>query len=215
MTKASTKISERTEELINFDKRIFFIFLVICFIFIRYLTDEMILQAIPGNEQLNEDGSFTFFHIFNTLNYLWTPFALLWKFTLTAFLLWIGTFMFGYKVSYRELWKFVLVAELVFIFPELIRLLWFLIESPQSYLDIKNFYPLSLFSLVDPMNVHPRFHYPLRALNLFELTYWLILAVGIHMLTRSSIEKSMVLVVCSYGLGLLIWLAYYSMVYKT
>ncbi|HSJ69473.1 MAG TPA: hypothetical protein VK921_17460 [Anditalea sp.] len=214
MSKVTTKISERTEELINFDKRIFFIFLVITFIFVRFLTDDLILQAIPGNEQLSDEGSFTFFHIFNTLNYLWTPFALLWKFTLTAFLLWIGAFIFGHKISYRELWKFVLVAEFIFVFPELIRLMWFVIEPPQSYLEIKNFYPLSLFSLVDASSVHPRYHYPLQTINLFEIAYWFILGLGIHMLTRRTVEKSLFLVICSYGLGLIIWLTYYMMVYK-
>jgi len=215
MSKVTTKISERTEELINFDKRIFFIFLVIVFIFIRYLTNDLILQAIPGNEQLGDEGSFTFFHLFNTLNYLWTPFALLWKFTLTAFLLWVGAFVFGHKISYRALWKYVLVAEFIFIFPELIRLMWFILEPPQSYLEIKNFYPLSLFSLVDAGSVDPRYHYPLRSINLFEIGYWFLLALGIHMLSRRSIEQSLVLVVCSYGLGFLLWLTYYMMVYKS
>lgn len=215
MSQVTTKISERTEELINFDKRIFFIFLVITFIFIRYLTDDLIFQAIPGNEQLSDEGSFTFFHIFNTLNYLWTPFALLWKFTLTAFLLWVGAFIFGHKVSYRALWKFVLAAEFIFIFPELIRLMWFIMDPPQSYLEIKNFYPLSLFSLVDATGIHPRYHYPLRTINLFEIGYWFLLALGIHVLTRRTVGMSLLLVTFSYVIGLLIWLTYFMMVYKT
>jgi len=214
MSKVTTKISQRTEELINFDKRIFFIFLALTFIFIRYLTNDLILQAIPGYEQLSEEGSFTFFHLFNTLNYLWTPFSLLWKFTLTAFLLWVGAFVFGHKLSYRELWRFVLVAEIIFIFPELIRLMWFIIEPPQSYMEIKNFFPLSLFSLVDADSIHPRYHYPLQSLNLFEIGYWLMLAIGIHMMSRRAMEQSFILVVCSYGIGFLLWLVYYMLVYK-
>ena len=214
MSQATTKLSERTEELINFDKRIYFIFLTLAFIIIRYLTDDLILQAIPGSEQLEKEGSFTFFHLFNTLNYLWTPFGLLWKFTLTAFLLWMGAFAFGHKASFRQLWKYVLVAEFVFLFPELIRLLWFVLDPPSSYAVIKNFYPLSLFSLMDPEDISPRYYYPLQAINLFEFTYWLVLAAGIHMMTRRSLDQSFVLVACSYGLGFFIWLAYYAMVYK-
>ncbi|KEO74780.1 hypothetical protein [Anditalea andensis] len=214
MSKVTTKLSERTEELINFDKRIFFIFLVATFILIRYLTNQIILQAIPGHEQLERDGSLTFFYIFNTFNYLWTPFALLWKFTLSAFLLWVGAFIFGHKISFRDLWKFVLVAELIFIFPELIRLLWFLVEPPMSYLEIKDFHPLSLYSLVNSGHIHPRYHYPLQAINLFELLYCVILSVGIHMLSRRSLEQSFILVICSYGIGFIVWLFYYAMVYK-
>jgi hypothetical protein len=214
MTNAGTELSQRTEELINFDKRIFFGFLVISYLIVRILTNDLILEAIPGRDELENDGTFTYFHIFNTFNYLWTPFALLWKFTLTAFLLWLGTFVFGFKVKFTALWKFVLVAEFVFLFPELIRLVYFLAFPPDSFTEIRQFYPLSLFSLFDTQNIPQRFHYPLQALNLFELTYWFILAIGIHTLTRKKLETSFTLVASSYGLVFLLWLAYYAMVYK-
>src|SRR5690554_293175 len=98
---------QRLENLINFDKRVFFILLVIIFLLIRYLTDLLILQAIPGYQSLDQEGVFTYFYIFNTLNYLWTPFGLLWKFTLTAFTLWVGAFMAGIKLPYKTLWQFI------------------------------------------------------------------------------------------------------------
>ncbi|WP_143960345.1 sulfate ABC transporter permease [Litoribacter populi] len=214
MAATPTNLSQRTEELINFDKRIFFAFLVITFILLRYLTNILILEAIPGSDELAQDGSFTFFHIFNTLNYLWTPFALLWKFTLTAFLLWIGTFLFGFKVKYGEIWKFVLVAELVFIFPELIRLLYFAAIPPENYLEIRNFYPFSIFSILTTDNIPNRFHYPLQALNLFEVIYWFLLAVGIHAVTGKAYQTCLALVLSSYGVGLLLWLGYYATVFK-
>ncbi|MBT0812337.1 sulfate ABC transporter permease [Litoribacter ruber] len=214
MAVSPTNLSQRTEELINFDKRIFFAFLVITFILLRYLTNILIIEAIPGSNELGQDGTFTFFHIFNTLNYLWTPFALLWKFTLTAFLLWIGTFLFGFKVKYGEIWKFVLVAEMVFILPDLIRLLYFAAIPPDNYWEIRNFHPFSIFSFLSTDNVPSRFHYPLQAINLFEVSYWFLLAIGIHTLTGKNYKTCLGLVLSSYLVGLLLWLAYYAMVYK-
>lgn len=210
----STNLSQRTEEAINFDKRLFFVLLVFLFVVIRYLTDDLILQSIPGYRELQKEGAFTYFHLFNTLDYLWTPFSLLWKFTLTAFTIWVGAFMGGYKLSYKELWKFAMVAETVFIFPELIRLLWFLIEEPESFVAIQNFHPLSLFSLVNPEQVEPRYHYPLGALNLFEVAYWILLAVGVHTISRRSLSTSLAIVLCSYTLCFLLWLGFYIIVYK-
>ena len=63
----STKLSQRIEEAINFDKRLFFLLLVVLFVVIRYLTNELILQAIPGYRELQKEGAFTYFHLFNTL----------------------------------------------------------------------------------------------------------------------------------------------------
>jgi len=215
MSLPSTKLSQRTEEIINFDKRLFFILLVFLFLVIRYLTDELILQSIPGHKELQREGAFSYFYLFNTLNYLWTPFSLLWKFTLTAFVIWVGAFMGGYKLSFRELWKFAMIAEIVFVFPELIRLLWFLVlVQPENFLAIQNFYPLSLFSLVNVEQVDPRFHYPLGALNLFEVIYWVLLAIGIHTISRRPFSTSMMIVLCSYTLCFFLWLGFYLVVYK-
>src|SRR5690606_13172873 len=171
MSLPTTNLSQRTEEIINFDKRIFFILLVGIFLIVRYLTDELILQSIPGHRELEQEGAFTYFHIFNQLSYLWTPFELMWKFTLTSFTIWVGAFMGGYKISYKELWKFCMVAVIIFIVLVLIRLLLFLmVMQPENYLSIQNFQPLSLFSLFDADKVDHRFHYPLSTLNFFEVT---------------------------------------------
>ena len=214
MGSPSTNLSQRIEEAINFDKRLFFLVLVVLFVVIRYLTNDLILQSIPGSQELEKDGSFTYFHLFNTLDYIWTPFSLIWKFTLTAFTIWIGAFMGGYKLSFKSLWKFAMIGEVVFIFPELIRLLWFLLVAPENFLAIQNFYPLSLFSLVNPDRVAPRYHYPLGALNLFEVAYWFVLALGVHSISKRSLSTCLVIVLCSYTFCFLLWLAFYVIVYK-
>ncbi|MFZ9189128.1 MAG: sulfate ABC transporter permease, partial [Algoriphagus sp.] len=119
-------MAQKISDTLDFDKRLFFVFLVLIFLIIRYLTNMIILEAIPDSERLEAQGDLLFFHIFNTLNYLWTPFALLWKFTVIAFLFWSIGLTIGYKVKFKELWKFALVAELIFVFPELLRLLWYM-----------------------------------------------------------------------------------------
>ncbi len=215
MSLPSSNLSQRTEEIINFDKRIFFILLVTLFLIIRYLTDELILQSIPGYLTLGQEGSFTYFHLFNSLNYLWTPFSLLWKFTLIALTIWIGAFMIGYKLSFKSMWQFTMIAEIIFLFPEILRLFWFLVVvQPENYLAIETYYPLSLFSLIGSDQVGPRFHYPLSALNLFEVGYWFLLAIGVHTISRRSFGTSLMIVLGSYTLCFFLWLGFYIIVYK-
>jgi hypothetical protein len=215
MDNSKTTIPQRMESILDFDKRLFFLILVLFFILIRYITNDLIMQSIPGYEKLESDGSFTLFHIFNTLNYIWTPFALLWKFTLTAFIIWTGSFAFGYKVPFVKLWQFVLFAEIIFVLPELIKMIYFIQPSDSvTYREIRDFYPLSLFSLIDPDQIAPKYHYPLRASNLFELVYIFLLVLGFHSISKRSISESLAVISFSYVLFFLLWLLFYILVYK-
>jgi hypothetical protein len=215
MVKVSSSLGKRIEELINFDKRVFFILLLILFYSIRFLTNDILVKAIPGFEQLEQDGSLSIFYIFNALNYIWTPFALLWKFTVVAFVIWIGAFSWGFKVSFRKLWQFVLVAEIVFIFPELIKLLYVMFTSEQlTPEEIKDYSPLSLFSWINPQTIAVKFHYTLKTLNIFEILYWIILTLGFHSISKRSLKTSALVVLSSYVLGLVIWLVFYSITYR-
>jgi hypothetical protein len=211
MATPASPLAQKITEALDFDKRLFFVLLVSIFLIIRYLTNTLILEAIPDSEQLDAQGDLLFFHIFNTLNYLWTPFAFLWKFTVIAFLFWSIGLTIGYKVKFKALWQFALVAELIFIFPELLRLLWYMNPSETvSYLEIQNFEPLSALWLVGPENVHERFHYPLSLLNLFEIGYGVAWVLGFHTVSRRSIQESIPVVLLAYFLPLLLWLAFYA-----
>ncbi|EAZ79224.1 hypothetical protein [Algoriphagus machipongonensis] len=207
--------AQRLKDLIDFDKRIYFFVLVLLFLTIRYLTNTLILESIPDYDALEKRGDFMIFHIFNALNYIWTPFALLWKFTVISFLFWLGAFMLGFKVPYKELWRFALVAEMIFIFPELIRLLVFL--SPSStvtYQQIDEYRALSLLSLLGAENVSQQYHYALGTINIFEVLYGILWLYGFHMISRRSLGESSAVVFVSYYIPLIIWLTFYVMVYK-
>ena len=215
MSQNPSPISQRIEANLDFDKRLFFFILVILFLLVRYVTNDLILQSIPGYDKLESEGSFMIFHVFNALDYIWTPFALLWKFTATAFVIWLGAFAFGYKAPFVRLWQFVMVAEFIFIFPELIKMLVYIKPSDSvTYEEIRGYYPLSLFSLVNPANIAAKYHYPLRAINLFELIYIVFLIFGFHTVSRRSLAESTFVVLFSYALMFLLWLLFYSLVYK-
>ena len=215
MTKTLTPEAQRLKDLIDFDKRIYFFVLVFLFLLIRYLTNSLIIEAIPDSQNLEARGDFMIFHIFNALNYLWTPFALLWKFTVIAFLFWLGAFMIGYKVPYKELWQFALIAELVFVFPELIRLLVFIApDSSVTYMEIDEYRPLSLLALIGAPNVPDQYRYALATINVFEIIYGIVWMYGFHMISRRPLAQSAIVVAISYFLPLTIWLTWYIMVYR-
>ncbi|NVJ85576.1 MAG: sulfate ABC transporter permease [Algoriphagus sp.] len=215
MALPSSRLSQRIQELLDFDKRLYFLLLVLLFVLIRFLTNTLIVEAIPDSQNLKKSGALTFFYIFNTLEYIWTPFALLWKFTVISFLIWVGAFALGYKVPYKELWEFALVAEIVFLLPELVRFLIYLNpDTSITYLEIQENRPLSLLSFIGYEQVEERLRYPFGTFNFFELIYGAVWVLGFHSISRRSIQESVWVILLSYFLPLLIWVTWYAMVYR-
>jgi hypothetical protein len=149
------------------------------------------------------------------LKMLSIPFIYLWKFTVIAFVIWVGCFMFGYRVTYSQCWGVVIGAEFIFLVPEVLKIVWFMtVQADPSYIDIRGFYPLSLMHFVDYYSIDDRWAYPLRALNLFEIAYWFLLVEGIHHYARKDKKYVWIIVACSYILLFFLWLGFYVIVYK-
>jgi hypothetical protein len=214
MSEPTPALHERIHAFLDFDKRIFFVILSLLYILVRYITNDLILEAVPGNEKIEAEGGFLIFHIFNSLGYIWTPFSILWRVTMTAMLIWMGSFAFGYKAPFVAIWKFALVADIIFLLPELIKMLFFIIAVDNvGYQEIRDFFPLSVYSLIDPSSVAEKYHYPLKTINLFELLYLAAMILGYHTVSKKDLDISSRVVATSYGLGLVLWLVFYILVY--
>lgn len=210
-----SSILQRIDEQLDFNRKLFFFVLAIFYVVIHFVTNDLILQNIPGYESLEQDGTLTYFHIFNTLNYLWTPFSLLWKFLLTTFLLWMGSFAWGYKISFGRIWSLVMLAEVIFIIPEILKL-FALILFPEHWTiaEMRDLYPLSILSLRDYEQVPKAYIYPLQALNLFELMYIFSLATGIAAILKKGWKPAFLIVGTGYVLLFLGWLLFYILAYR-
>lgn len=153
--------------------------------------------------------------IINGLKYFSIPLIYLWKFTVIAFVIWVGCFMYGYRVTYTQCWGVVIGAEFIFLIPEVLKILWFMvIQTDPTYHEIRAFYPLSLMHFFDYYAIDKRWAYPLRALNLFEIAYWFLLVSGIHHYARKEKRIVWLIVICSYILLFFLWLGFYVIVYK-
>ena len=191
-------------------------FIIICLVYISLLFVKriFIIDSIAAFEVLNERGEIWVFDILYGIQYLSVPAFLAWKWTWTTLILWIGCFMFGYRLHFNQLWKMVMLSEIFFFLPELVKVLWFtLFQTDPNYHDYMAFYPLSLINLTDYTQIAVRWHYPLKALNVFEALYWPVLALGIYFLSGKRLKISIYIVASSYILFFVIWLLFYSAVY--
>ncbi len=203
-----------TQEWFDFNPILLFLVLCLLAFLIVYLKKSFLINELAAFEILEERGEMGVFNIFYSLQYFTIPVFYLYKLTLTSFLLWVGCFMFGYKLSFKVLWKLILLLETWFLIPELVKLFWFLgIESQPDYWDIKAFYPLSLMHFFDYQDIQNRWHYILKALNLFEVVYWFMMVYGIYFLSGKKLSYAYAIVFSSYVLFFFIWLLYYLLSY--
>ena len=89
------------------------------------------------------------------------------------------------------------------------------IDQEDITLDqIRAYYPLSIMSLFNAEAVPDKYLYPFKALNLFEVTSWIMMVYGVHAASGKRFNISAYIVGFSYVLFFLIWLGFYTMIYK-
>jgi hypothetical protein len=204
-----------TKSLFAANKRLTFILLCLITFLLLYVKKAFIENETAAFEFLQDRPEGGILQIISALQFLTIPFIYLWKFTVIAFVIWVGCFMFGYRVTYSQCWGITVVSEFIFIVPELLKIGWFLfIETDPNLLDIRAFYPFSLMNFVDYSEVSPQYVYPLKALNLFEIGYWVLLVTGVHFFSRKEKKQAWIIVLCSYVLIFILWILFYIVVYK-
>ncbi len=192
-------------------------FLALCIVtfLVLFAKKSLVENETIAFQILQEDGRFGMFKIFNALQFLAIPLIYVYKATIIAFVLWVGAFMFGYRITYKQMWHVALVSETVFLLPEFAKIMWFILVDHQPEIwEIKGFYPLSLINFTDYMALADNLHYPLKALNLFEVAYWLVLVEAIHITAHKKWSYAFAIVFTTYVPAFLIWLIYYTQVYK-
>jgi hypothetical protein len=208
-------MEHETKSFFAADKRLLFLLLCLATLLLLFVKISFVENETAAFEFLQDRPEGSILRIISTLKYLSVPFVYLWKFTVIAFVAWVGCFMFGYRVTYGQCWGIVLAAEYIFLIPEVLKILWFMtIQTDPTYNDIGSFYPLSLMHFFDYYSIDKRWAYPLRALNLFEIVYWFILVEGIHNAVRKDKKYVWIIVACSYVLIFFLWLLFYVIVYK-
>ena len=192
------------------------LFLVICLVYmaLHLVKRIFIIDSIAAFEVLNERGDVWVFDLIYNIQYLSVPLFLAWKWAWTTLSLWIGCFMFGYRLHFNQLWRLVMLAEVVFFFPEILKVIWFsLFDTDPNYYDYLAFYPFSIINLLDYTQIDPRWLYPLKSLGLFELVYWPVLILGIYFLSGKKLILSTYIVLSTYVLLYFVWLGFYLLVY--
>ncbi len=183
-------------------------------ILILWIRIQMVENETIAYQILQEQGRFGVFKLLNSMKFMSIPFGYAFKITVIAFILWTGAFMFGYKISFSQMWKIAIVGELVFLVAEFTKIIWLLITPYDINIwDIQAFYPLSIMSLFDINSIPSNWVYPLQSINLFEPLNWLVFVFGIHLTAKKKLDYAYAIVFTTYVPAFLMWLVYYAIVY--
>ncbi|MBN9386272.1 MAG: hypothetical protein J0H74_36270 [Chitinophagaceae bacterium] len=189
------------------------VFAGICLIYLFFnwwlqtqvFTDQVYYYSLGGRVSAEKLAAFLDAqHHMSFLSYVLVPVTLVIRMTLIAFCLLVGLLLTSQKLSFKAIFKIVLFAESAFAAGVLLRLLLLAFSKDiESLGQFETFAPLSLYSLINPSSVPAWLTYPLQTLDLFQVAYCLLLAVGLRHFLLWPFKKALRLVLYSYGLGLL------------
>ena len=142
---------------------------------------------------------------FKLLLYTSSVLLLFLKYSLISLLIYTTFYLNVIKVSYQSIFKIVCLAEMVFLIPATIKVIWFIIYPPTGLDQWTQFYPLSIHSVIFGAYIPTVISYPLQLLNAFELIYILTLAYLLQKLLKNDFDHMMKMVLISYLPGLFVW----------
>ncbi len=142
------------------------------------------------------------------VSYVIIPIIILLRTNLVMLSLYIGLFFaeLEEKITYKKLFTVTLLGEFILVLVGYFKLFYFAFFKPNyTFEDLSSFYPFSLTNFLDVKTIEPWLVYPLQTINLFEISYFLVLVYGLHQILKNKYWKSFEIVALSYGTGLIIW----------
>lgn len=207
-------ISKKYFDLNNFTAISFFIILYLLIAFYTshfIITRSLYLSSLDSQISYNRINQlFLMRQRWQWMGFALVPIILFLRICITSVCLSIGCFLSDYKLSFNDLFRIALVAEICLAFGMAVRVIWLTFVPPNTLTDIQYFSPLSLAQLLGPQNIPKYLLYLCQTINIFEITYWLVLAAGLVAFLEKPFSKMFKLVMSSYGVGLLLWIVFVS-----
>lgn len=214
MPREYTTLELQVRSAFSINKVLLFILICLVKFMLVYVEKSFIIDEIAAFKFMDMN-QLAAFNIKKGIELITIPVVYAWKFTLISFSIWVGSFLWGYRVTYKQCWQISMIAELIFFVPEVIKILWFLlVDTNPNYWEVQSFYPLSYMNFFSYEEVARKFWYPNMAINIFEILYWVALTFGIDFVARKKKKIANYIVFTSYVPIFLLWLLFYIAVYK-
>jgi len=191
--------------------------ILILYFFSLWLSQSLVNEIVYYNtysEQLTYDRAMELYGILKSnswIAYLSFPIILLIKISTISLILYIGVIFVGLQnqISLGKMFRVVTASEIAFVLAVLIKILWFsYFAGNYTINDISFFYPASLLNLFSEHEVDRLWIMPLQTVNLFHLSYILLLIYGVKVVGKVNSIRSEKIVAGTYLPFLLIWIVF-------
>ncbi|MDR0834764.1 MAG: hypothetical protein LBN93_11410 [Candidatus Symbiothrix sp.] len=197
------------ERYLKFSPFSFFCLYCILFIFLTFLAnyilydDTLFYNSFGENLGIERiDAIISQQKLFQKISYGFVPIFLFLRMFYTSICLIIGALLSEQSLKFKQCLNIAIKADVIFLLELFVRIDYFSITGVNSLDEIN----IRLFSVLQLIGVQePWISYPFSILNIFELVYWILLALFLSNYTKKSFLFSMGFVAKTYGLGLLLW----------
>lgn len=225
LTLEKAKPFESQEYINKYDSNSLMIFAVICLVYLfsaYYLQSYILTEHIYYNSfggQVAEgkiEKVYDFRDQLGVLTYFLIPVTTVLKILLPSICLYTGSKFKNYWLTFKDAFKVALLAEFSFAIATITRLIVLVFSADTDRFDQIHFFaPLSLFDLFKASAVPSYLVYPLQTVNIFEIIYIVLLTRGLCYFLEQRFKPMILLVLSSYGLGLLCWEIFISFLSAT
>ncbi|PAU92975.1 hypothetical protein CK503_13695 [Aliifodinibius salipaludis] len=174
-------------------------------VYIRSFSDQLTQESLEA--MLGFQERYWWF------GYVFTPLLLLIKLSFATVCISIGTVLSNVEFHFKNIFKVVLLAEVVFIVAQTLYLVNLSFHLDTLTLETaSNYYPLTILSYFGTENVVQWLQYPLQTLNLFEVAYIVVISWLLSKQWKEDFAESMLVVLPSYATGLILWLVFVAFI---
>ncbi len=194
MPREQTPFEIQVRNTLSVNKTYLFIAICLVTLLLAFIEKQFVFDEIAAI-QFMEGPQKLVFQIFKGLEIVAVPVSLALQYTVVGFILWVGCFLWGYRVDYYQCWKIAMIASIIFFIPQVLTILWFtFIDGDPSLWDVEAFYPLSLMNLFNHEFIAENYHFAYKSINVFQISYWFILILGVDYAAskRKSIAQAIV-----------------------
>lgn len=139
------------------------------------------------------------------IRYIFSPFWIMGISAVIWLMIKAGLSILNVKFNNRLLFKIIFLGLLLVSLPYWVKTIWFiLLKGSYTPADIMNFFPLSFVALIDTSGMSRTLVKVLAHINLFHIGFILFVAWLISVHSELKYIKSIGLVFCTYGLGLIL-----------
>lgn len=187
-----------------------FLLYVSVMLIITFLQQEFVL--LPELQSFNLVGEETKVQMLEKwqkwrwLSFLLVPLVLALRLSLVTLCLFIGSFFFTEMSGHRfkEWWGVALNAQVVILAYSLVLCVVNIMFGANKALEVTTYTSLLFLGGED---IESWVRMPLAAVNVFEILYWIVMALCVGKLCRTKFWQSFKFVMSSYGVGYLFYIA--------